>query len=153
MQSFSLVQVKFNMYDQNEYNNIVHWFTTFGIFYSLFGLIHKNIINLTSHTIVKVIGISIVFCSALIDSEKKNTIVFFSVLFLYNCIFMMLFLDKYLNSYKYSVVFISSILVQELSHIFFDEEAMMYHYDGIFLEDFLTHGMYIVPLMVQLFIE
>ena len=66
---------------------------------------------------------------------------------------MMLFLDKYLNSYKYSVVFISSILVQELSHIFFDEEAMMYHYDGIFLEDFLTHGMYIVPLMVQLFIE
>ena len=65
---------------------------------------------------------------------------------------MMLYTDKYLNSYGYTVIFTSSILVQELSHVFLDEEAMMYHYDGIFLEDFLTHGIYIVPLVVQLFI-
>jgi uncharacterized membrane protein YGL010W len=152
MQSYSSIQTKFNKYHENEYNCIVHFFTTFGVFYSIFGLVHNNVTKITFKKMIEIVVITSIFCIVYIDTEEKNTIVFLSVLFLFNCIFMMLYTDKYLNSYGYTVIFTSSILVQELSHVFLDEEAMMYHYDGIFLEDFLTHGIYIVPLVVQLFI-
>jgi uncharacterized membrane protein YGL010W len=150
MQSYSSIQTKFNMYHENEYNCIVHFFTTFGVLFSIFGLVHNNVTKITFKKMIEILAITSIFCIICIDTEEKNTIVFLSVLFLFNCIFTMLYMDNYLNSYGYSIIFTSSVLAQELSHVFFYEEAMMYHYDGFFLEDFLTHGIYIVPLIVQL---
>lgn len=153
MRNFSDIQYLFNQHHQDPYNIMTHKLTTFGIFYALFGLVNHNIIKINTIHIFILSLISYVYCLfivCIIEDEEKYSIVSNCTQIVFGTSYVVVFTDKFMNNTKYLFVLINCVLIQEYAHILFQEEAMMYHYDGYFWEDFFSHGFYMIPLIAQL---
>ena len=93
---------------------------------------------------------NVVFYS--IDSPYAFWIALYSTMFVGGSMVLFTVSDTYLmNTKKYISVLIASVALQELSHVVYQEPALMYQYnDGKpFWVDLLLHGWFLIPLVMK----
>jgi uncharacterized membrane protein YGL010W len=150
---FSMINNEFQMTHQNENNRIIHTFTIFMTWFSLIGLFHRHIryINIQTEICMLFLKFNLVYFT--IDDIEQLRISLYSCIFLgYSLSLFNIFDKRIMSTLKYLYVLGLSIAIQELSHIVYNEQALMYQYKGNFLENFLLHGWFLVPLVMKWYI-
>ena len=155
--SFELLQLEFNEYHQRYGNKVLHLITELGSLISIFGILDKSSILYINHLTSIQLTFFAYYCTkySVGITNNKWEICLDSAITVYSAISLFrLFKFKIsLKTFHYFIILLCFVLVQELSHIIYDEEALMYHYDenNSFVVNFLLHGFFFIPLVTQLF--
>ena len=156
--SFQFLQLEFNKYHKHFGNEIVHLITEIGSLISIFGMLDKSSIlhinSLSSMQLTFFAYYSTKYSVGIIDENWTICLYSASTVHSATSFFQCLNMITQLNGFHYFMMMLLFVLLQELSHIVYQEEALMYNYkgDNSFIANFLFHGFFFIPLVSQLFI-
>ena len=160
--SFQKFQMDFLSHHQNVDNQFVHIITIFCTLVSMFGVLHHQVCKIKDIGIQIPIIFGTYYCikySVDIHEPFENMLYirFFTTGFMACILGGFVWLDRIcnMNGGRYMMIFILSILLQEVSHIAYSESALMYDYNeenGDILLQFPLHGYFLVPLISQFFL-
>lgn len=150
--TYSSLQNAFDQTHQHEDNCAIHYFTVFMTWFAILGLIHRHIVYIDPFVCgcILLAKYNVVYYS--VDDPHAFLIALWSAIFLAYSMVLFVISDVYLmNTKKYICVFVASVALQELSHVIYQEPALMYQYNSgkPFWLDLLLHGWFLIPLVMK----
>lgn len=156
--SFKTLQLEFNKCHKEFGNGLIHLISEVGSLVSICGMLDKSKIlyinNLTSMQFMFFMYYSTKYSIGVTDENWMICLYSAATVHSATSLYQSLNINVDLKTFHYFIIMLCFVLLQELSHILYQEEALMYHYkgDNYFIVNFLIHGFFFIPLVTQLFI-